>query len=372
MNHDIKCVRLPSGVERYELRVWWDGWNAKQIKRRFETKKDAQNYLYELAKAPSKETVLSGETSFHNLYLFWLENRAKREFAPGWLSTIEGYWSQLQFDFSNKEVSQITPSFLKSLEGKLLGGGNSKKTVRNKVGFILAVLNYAKIMKLIVSHPCEDYVLPKIVLKKIEYWDVETAQDFMRAMNEKYPIGDKHRWVYSFYLTALNTGLRSGELWALRPICLKRTRGVIEAYEQFNRVSGNFTETKGKVSREVPLNEIVLNELDAQIRARGLRSHDLIFTNNGKPTCHDNFAKRDFAEDLKFWGGRVITLHGLRHTAATLMLWSGVDLKTVQEILGHKDIKTTMRYLHKKSAASVNEKFKVEASKLAPILRVVE
>lgn len=49
---------------------------------------------------------------------------------------------------------------------------------------------------------------------------------------------------------------------------------------------------------------------------------------------------------MRDWGGKRIRFHDMRHTAATLMISSGVDLKTVKEICGHSDIQTTMNYAH--------------------------
>jgi integrase len=60
---------------------------------------------------------------------------------------------------------------------------------------------------------------------------------------------------------------------------------------------------------------------------------------------HDAFADR-FDRDVKRWGGRRVRFHDLRHTAATLMLSKGIDVKTVSEILGHEDLATTMIYVH--------------------------
>jgi integrase len=79
---------------------------------------------------------------------------------------------------------------------------------------------------------------------------------------------------------------------------------------------------------------------------RNLSNDDLFFvTEEGNPVGHDNFQRR-FQKDLELWGGKAIRFHDLRHTAATLLISSGIDLRTVQEIFGHEDITTTMNYTH--------------------------
>lgn len=61
---------------------------------------------------------------------------------------------------------------------------------------------------------------------------------------------------------------------------------------------------------------------------------------------HDNFIRRAFDKDLEEWGGRRIRFHDFRHTATTLLINTGVDIKTVKEICGHSNIATTMNYAH--------------------------
>ena len=109
------------------------------------------------------------------------------------------------------------------------------------------------------------------------------------------------------------------------------------------------------------------------IEKRDIKNDETIFQNlNRKPIDHDNF-RRIFTRDLKAFNGKMIRMHDLRHTAATLLISSGVDLKTVQSILGHEDIKTTMNYVHLlgDSVAKVAMSFEIMPTKV-PILKAVE
>lgn len=107
------------------------------------------------------------------------------------------------------------------------------------------------------------------------------------------------------------------------------------------------SETKSKKARIVPCNQALLSSLDFLITTLNIKDGEAIFQNDErKPICHDNFAKRQFLNDLKTWGGRPLRFHDLRHTAATLLVERNIDLKTVKEICGHADIATTMNYAH--------------------------
>jgi site-specific recombinase XerC len=121
---------------------------------------------------------------------------------------------------------------------------------------------------------------------------------------------------------------------------------VIRLTEQLDLVSREFRTLKGKEARNVPLSPEVESALMKWIDANAIRPNDLFFSTQKSPIDHNNFAKRTFVADVKEWNGKKIKFHGLRHSAATLMLDAGVDVRTVQEILGHKSIETTLRYVH--------------------------
>lgn len=72
---------------------------------------------------------------------------------------------------------------------------------------------------------------------------------------------------------------------------------------------------------------------------------EYVFINPETDTKYDNI-NRSFHTLLKRAGIENFRFHDLRHTAATRLTWSNIDLTVVQEILGHASIQTIMRYAH--------------------------
>jgi len=103
-----------------------------------------------------------------------------------------------------------------------------------------------------------------------------------------------------------------------------------------------FTKTKNGERREIPLNN-TLKQLLAQLFTQRRLDTEYVFYNpdTGK-SCHD--AKRGFNTVCRKADIKDFHFHDLRHTFATQLVMNGFDLTTVKEVLGHKDIKMTLRY----------------------------
>ena len=124
---------------------------------------------------------------------------------------------------------------------------------------------------------------------------------------------------------------------------------MIKVDRQYDRSIQAMGPTKGKATRTVPCSPILADEirrlLTCRVRPTGVKT--LFYHHEtGSPVCHEVFIRRYFKKDVASSGVREIRFHDLRHTAATLMIDRGVDLVTVSKILGHKEMKTTMLYLH--------------------------
>jgi integrase/recombinase XerD len=136
---------------------------------------------------------------------------------------------------------------------------------------------------------------------------------------------------------AYGCGLRLGEVMRLRIADLDSARGLLW-------VRGG----KGNKDRAVPLPACLLEELRAYWRVH--RPADYLFPNRqGKP-LHGAVLQRALGQALVVSGlTKAATVHTLRHCYATHMLEAGTDLMTLQRLLGHSHVHTTMRYLHLRS-----------------------
>ena len=109
------------------------------------------------------------------------------------------------------------------------------------------------------------------------------------------------------------------------------------------------TRSKSGEGRRVPMNCVVVETLQALRKARKV-FRGVVFT-SPRGECLHNFG-RAWAETVKNAKITDIRFHDLRHTAASRMVMSGVDLYTVKEILGHKTLVMTQRYAHLSPALS--------------------
>lgn len=212
---------------------------------------------------------------------------------------------------------------------------------------MMAILNFAVKQRRIPYNPAAGFSKLAEVRPDMKFWEPAEALAFLEFADRKYPRESEDRWIYVVYLLALNTGLRVGEIWGLQTQDFTQGEELLQIQRQFDVVSKTLRPPKGKKSRYVPCNSFLRLELKQLVNKKRLAKNETFFCNeNGNPMDHDNFVTRCFEFDIKESRAKQIRFHDLRHTAATLMIANGLDIKTVQEICGHKDIATTLRYVH--------------------------
>jgi integrase len=142
--------------------------------------------------------------------------------------------------------------------------------------------------------------------------------------------GSQAPYLKDFIIVAVNTGMRKGEILSLKWTQIRNGFIYLE-------------KTKTDESRQVPINRD-LEECLARIRKRQHLTSPYVFSDEHGGFIRD--IKTAFKSALKRAGISDFRPHDLRHTFASHYLMRGGSLKGLKEILGHKDIKMTMRYAH--------------------------
>ena len=177
---------------------------------------------------------------------------------------------------------------------------------------------------------------------EIQPFSREEAQQFLDQVEAVFP------HYAAFFLCALRTGMRLGELLALHWSDVVFAERFIEVRR--NKVNRRITSTKGTKNRRVDmslqLRDVLLRLRTAAKQASlksGTKMDDHVFlTPDGSPIDGDNLRTRVFYRVLERAGLRRIRLHDLRHTNASLLIQQNESLVYVQKQLGHSSIQVTV------------------------------
>jgi integrase len=170
----------------------------------------------------------------------------------------------------------------------------------------------------------------------IQVFSVEEVYALVRAATSEQDA--------TIYLTAAFTGLRRGELVALRWRDVDFAAAAIRVRTSY---AGRALATpKSARVRSVPLAPDVAEAL-ARLGQHGhtTRDDDLVFLGDAGTYLDASALRRRYDRALKRAGVRPLRFHDLRHTFGTRMI-ARADIRRVQEWMGHADVQTTMRYLH--------------------------
>lgn len=316
----------------------------------FRTRAEAAAKLHEIL--PKIKNGTYSEPS-KQLFADWLDSWLNNYMKPSLRATTwESYFylinKHIKPTLGHLRLNQITTAHLQKLynekqkdgsraDGK--EGGLSARTVRYIHVVIHGALEQAKKEGTILINPSDNVKLPREQKKEIKYFSIDDISKFIEAAQET-------SWFPAYFLE-LATGLRRGELLALRWKDIDLEHGTVTVNQNLVRVKGGlkFQEPKTKLAnRTISIPPKVTDELKShrkrQAEAKLLagaayEDQDLVFCNElGGPSC-PRAISRHFERLLKKAGLPQITFHGLRHTYATMSLQQGVDIKTTQENLGH-------------------------------------
>jgi integrase len=239
------------------------------------------------------------------------------------------------------KLAALGPGDVESYKADKLGAGLSKKTINNHLGCISKLMHLAvEWGKLRAVPPIHLYKIPKAADTEFR-WLTRAEADKLTAA----------AWGYwrPMIVVALHTGLRMGELQALRWCDLDLKAGKLRVWQSWCQVSREAKVPKSGKPRDLPLPRAAVEALDGHVRRLGC---ELVFpTKNGTVIDKPDLV-RGIARVCTAAGIEPIGWHALRHTYASWLVQAGVPLRRVQQLLGHSTIAMTERYAHLAPAVS--------------------
>ncbi len=207
--------------------------------------------------------------------------------------------------------------------------GQAPLTVRRKLTAIASFYHYLQDTGHAVANPARGLPLPKVTQCFPTCLTAEQAGALLEAAHTP--------WYRAMIVLLLFVGLRRSEVAAitLKDLDMENAQLLVRG--------------KGAKQRVVPLTPLLVETSKEYLQCRSqTESQHLFVSRVGGHPLHARVAGRMLQHVLQRAGldHEHITPHRLRHTFATHLIRNGVDVRTVQELLGHAELQTTARYLH--------------------------
>lgn len=305
-------------------------------KRGFKLKREAVEYETKLKfkKEENKEELLSSTMKFSEIASLWEDTIQSS--ATSRRHHKEHFTKRFQ-DFYNKPIKSITKPQLIKWRNELGKTDYATKTKNTCIGYVRSVFKFASDL----------YGLPNIaivlknfketkeeVMSEMQVWTVEEFEHFINCVED--PLYKK------FFMTLFWTGCRRGEAIALQCSDLNESDHTIYIHASQRNTTTGLQPTKTGTNRHVKLDKELfceLMELKREFKKGYLFGGDNAMT----PTNIDRY----FAKGIEKSGVKKIRLHDLRHSHATILINSGVNIVAVSKRLGHTDINQTLKtYTH--------------------------
>jgi integrase len=268
------------------------------------------------------------------------------------LTTYQGYERicrlHIKPSLGRIRLKDLTVAHVRGLYRERLKAGLAPRMVQLIHVTLHKALKQAVMDGLIPRNVTEAVKPPQPEKKEIRPLSPEQARALLRTA--------KKERLEALYVLAITTGMRQGELLALKWEDVNFEAGVLQVRRTLSTATGGgFTFSAPKTAksrRSIKLPNTALSSLrkhrKAQLEERMRLSElfidqGLVFTSRvGTPISRQDLITRSFKPLLKRAGLPDIRFHDLRHTCATLLLGKGVHAKFVQELLGHATISITL------------------------------
>ncbi len=337
-------------------------WEGRYIKKRDINGKAIYGYIYSKSYAEAKAKLTNAKIClqshpendiFEHYALEWLESKkfcvkasTFSKYHSILFKHILPFWGKTKIaDFSTQGLRMFVEQKLKKDNCHCDGGGLAPKTTKDILTIILAILSFAQ---------CEinfSYSFEKAHEKTDE--EILSRAEQIKLTSKLLQNPDNARLGV---LISLYTGIRIGELCALRYSDISLTDGLLYIKRTMQRISElqepSARKTKvittipktQKAIRSIPIPDFLCNEIEKSFSTDG---EAYFLTGKADAFMEPRTLQYKFERILKEIGVKKINFHALRHTFATRCIESGFEIKSLSEILGHASVNITLnRYAH--------------------------
>ena len=314
-----------------------------------------KSLAYDQNENKTEEVILQKNTYINYLLMKWLAEKQSEGLNEKTLSNYQYSIKKHFVFFKDKSPQEILPSDIVEFQSYCL---NKAKLSSGAYSTLFSILNnsFNKLLRdeKITKSPTAFLKYKKGMEREKEVFTQDEIERLFHEAKEYDLITSYHKpckMMYAFLLCAMNTGMRRGEMCALRWQDINKEKMIITVKHSITIVSNKagkpieyLSSTKNKKVREVPINENLLNEL---LKLKNKYNSPFVFP--------------DYRDNKRFVSPRSIhnayrclqrkanvkkSLHCFRHLFISNALEKGISLRLIQSVVGHSSLNITARYWH--------------------------
>ncbi len=323
-----------------------------------EANEKANQYMNDIKSGMSLDYKV---VTLHDLMKAWLFDVKLNELKPSSFQSYEGIFRNyiVPSPIAGQLVSEIKSIQIQKFYNNL--GKEKSYSVIKKINKLLkSFFIYAEAEGYIVKNPCNKLTIPNKIAKaetEIEYFSEEEIQTLKETL--------KGHPLENLILLDFATGLRQGELLALKwenidlvnkRVNIKETIKKVYIFDSDGNKRQETVTSSPKTKNSIRIVDLPDNVVK-MLKDMPRKSEYVFCNSNGLP-FDSKYIFRNWQKIMKETKLPYRKFHSIRHTYASMLLLNGVDLKTVQDLMGHSDIAITQIYLHvlpKSKISAVNK-----------------
>lgn len=245
------------------------------------------------------------------------------------------------------QLQKLIPQNVQSLYTKMRKSGLSPKTIQSVHSILHGVMEHAVKWNLVARNVIDRADCPSVEKHEIQPLDLAQARCLLDTVR-----GGRLEMILTL---ALTTGMRRGELLALRWSDIDFSSNVLTVRGTVDYIAHyGYVETKPKTKKSYRKIVLPVFTMEKLVLHRAWQTEqcgkvgegwcdlDLVFCGLKGSYFNPRYLLKLFGKALKEAGLSHIRFHDLRHSVVTLLLALGVDARSIQELVGHEDIETTL------------------------------